>query len=290
MSISSLISQPAEYITSLLLSLPGIMLALCGHEAAHAYIAHKRGDDTAKLMGRMSLNPARHLDPMGFVCMLLVGLGWAKPVPVNPNNFRHRRRDDLLVSLAGIAANILMCIIAVLLMNLLYFIAFNRAAAGSVEGLSVLSYADSSYFLNTIVSSPVYVEGTTLYKLLTGIWVVDSNDITVLLITPALGTVAGYVYKMLISAAQLNICLAAFNLIPVPPLDGYHVLNDLILRRPLFAPAKAARIGSGILLALVLLGNINPNLNIISTALGYVVRGALGLLTSLGQSIITLLG
>ena len=88
-----LFNNPMDTLLSLLISLPGIFLALSAHEAAHGWVALKCGDPTAKMMGRITLNPLRHIDPVGFLCMLFAGFGWAHPVPVNPNNFRNYRKD-----------------------------------------------------------------------------------------------------------------------------------------------------------------------------------------------------
>ena len=81
-----------SWVVSLLLSLPVVLLALSLHELAHGYVAYKCGDPTAKHFGRLTLNPLRHLDPVGFGCMLLIGFGWANPVPVNSRYFRKPRR------------------------------------------------------------------------------------------------------------------------------------------------------------------------------------------------------
>ncbi len=90
-----------------------ILLVLPVHEWAHAYVAHRCGDDTAKWNGRLTLNPFRHLDAWGTVMMLTVGIGYAKPVPVQSRNFRHYKRDMILVALAGPLSNFLMAVVAV---------------------------------------------------------------------------------------------------------------------------------------------------------------------------------
>jgi Peptidase family M50. len=95
-----------------------ILSALVLHEIAHGYIAYKNGDDTAKVMGRLTLNPVSHLDPIGTLCMLLVGFGWAKPVPVNPNNIQ-TRKGMLGVSVAGVITNL---ILSFLLFGIYYLI------------------------------------------------------------------------------------------------------------------------------------------------------------------------
>lgn len=106
--------------SNLLYRIPALLIALTFHEVAHGYIAYKLGDPTAKQSGRLSLNPLRHIDPLGLLALLLVGFGWAKPVPVNPLYFRSDRRYGLFwVGLAGPLANFLLAFAAALLFVLL---------------------------------------------------------------------------------------------------------------------------------------------------------------------------
>ncbi len=107
--------DPKEIIASLLLSLPVIFLALSLHETAHGFVAWKCGDQTARNLGRLTLNPIKHLDPMGALFMLLFGYGWAKPVPINTRNFRKPKRDMALTAAAGPAANLLLGLLGALL-------------------------------------------------------------------------------------------------------------------------------------------------------------------------------
>ena len=109
--LSSILQDPL----SLLYTLPAIIIGLTVHEWAHAFAADKLGDPTAKNLGRMTLNPFAHIDLFGFLCLLVVGFGWAKPVPVNPRNFKNYRRDDIIVSLAGIAMNLVVAFFATIL-------------------------------------------------------------------------------------------------------------------------------------------------------------------------------
>ncbi|NLZ38810.1 MAG: site-2 protease family protein [Firmicutes bacterium] len=103
--------------SGLLFRVPALLLALTFHELAHGYVAYRLGDPTAKLQGRLTLNPLKHIDPLGLLALWLVGFGWAKPVPVNPLYFRgDRRRGLLLVSLAGPLANFLLAFITALLL------------------------------------------------------------------------------------------------------------------------------------------------------------------------------
>ena len=106
-------------IQSLLLIAPPILLALTFHEYAHAFVAHRYGDDTAQRSGRLTLNPLRHLDPLGTIMIFLVHFGWAKPVPVNPYNLRNPKKDMLWISAAGPLSNMLLALISGLLFRLL---------------------------------------------------------------------------------------------------------------------------------------------------------------------------
>ena len=97
-----------EYFYSLLLSLPGILIAISFHEMAHAYAADAMGDPTPKDAGRLTVNPLKHIDPLGFISMLLFRFGWAKPVPVNPNNFKDKKKGMIAVALSGVLTNLLL--------------------------------------------------------------------------------------------------------------------------------------------------------------------------------------
>lgn len=110
----------ANAIVVLLFYVFAILSALILHEVAHGWVAYKCGDLSAKDAGRLTLNPAKHLDPLGTLCFVLFGFGWAVPVPINPLNFRHPRRDAVLVSIAGIAMNLLLAFIASFFFVLLY--------------------------------------------------------------------------------------------------------------------------------------------------------------------------
>lgn len=104
-----------EAIISLLLFIPTILISLTVHEYCHGYAAYKCGDNTAHWNGRLTLNPLKHLDPVGTIMMLLFGFGYAKPVPINPRNFKHYKRDLCIVSLAGPLSNVFLAILGLLL-------------------------------------------------------------------------------------------------------------------------------------------------------------------------------
>ena len=164
--ISNLQADPAGTILEYAFLGICILLSLILHECAHGYVALKCGDPTAKMLGRLTLDPRKHLDPVGTLCMIFLRVGWAKPVPINPRNFRHYRRDYILVSFAGIAVNFLLFLIGL--------------AAYVLLAKHIHSYSDVWY----------------------------------------------YAIQFTVMLAQINIGLAIFNLIPVPPLDGYRILNQ----------------------------------------------------------------
>ena len=242
--VNSFLENPREMLIFLLLSTPGRLMALSLHEFAHAWMANRCGDPTARMLGRLTVNPAKHLDPIGTIMMLLLGFGWAKPVPVNPRNYRSYRRDDLKVSIAGVTMNLTMFILSFLAMC--GFVGFTIAHLPQLE-------------LSTVGTPEMYTVNMLGKRVVcTGEYYVNMKDLFTLapyvadyLIQPALGRMAGYAYQMLSYFVQVNIALAIFNLIPVPPLDGYHVLNDLLLKRSLFASEKVARIAYGSLMALI---------------------------------------
>ncbi len=124
-------------LENLILIAPPILLALTFHQYSHAYIAHRFGDDTAQKYGRLSLNPLRHLDPLGTIMIFLVQFGWAKPVPVNPYNLRNPKRGMLWISAAGPLSNMLLALGSGLLFRFLSDVA-PVAQRNSTLGLLVL--------------------------------------------------------------------------------------------------------------------------------------------------------
>ncbi len=247
--IDQFLSHPLQMLTFFLLAFPGRVLALSVHEFAHAWVANRCGDPTAKLMGRMTLNPLKHLDPLGTVLMLVVGYGWARPVPVNPRNYRNYRRDDLLVSLAGVTMNALMFLLGLLLMLLFFALSIRRSAEPG-----------SGIMLSALLAR------------------YDYYDVAIYWAQQSFGEIAGYAFQMLYYFTVTNLVLCLFNLLPVPPLDGYHVFNDLILRRrQLFANPQTARIASTVMFVLVLSGVVGRVLGWVDAR---VLDGAAGVAVS----------
>lgn len=126
--ITQIFQNPLQF----LYFLPAIIIGLTVHEWAHAYAAYRLGDPTARNMGRMTLNPIAHIDPIGFIMLILVGFGWAKPVPINPRNFKHFKRDDIIVSLAGITMNLLVAFV----FSFVYVAGFLKWGLGTNEAFT----------------------------------------------------------------------------------------------------------------------------------------------------------
>jgi len=186
--ISLLFRNPGAFI---LLVIP-LMYSIIIHELAHGWVADKMGDSTARWLGRLSLDPRKHLDPIGTLMLFIFGFGWAKPVPVNFDNLRDQRKGLILVSAAGIVANILLAFISLFLLQLL-----NPAPFGAVS-------------------------------------------------------------TFLIYMAQVNIMLAAFNLIPLPPLDGSKILMGFAPPQLQYTLARIEPYGFFIILFLLMLNVLDP--------------------------------
>ena len=110
-SLRSGISDPAQWLVDKMLLLPRIIIGLSFHEFGHAAVAYKLGDNTPKMQGRVTLNPLAHIDWMGLAALFFCGFGWGQPVQINPYNFKHRRRDELFVALAGVIMNALLALL-----------------------------------------------------------------------------------------------------------------------------------------------------------------------------------
>lgn len=142
----------ADIIVSLLFSMPIILFALSLHETAHGYVAYKCGDLTAYNLGRLTLNPIKHIDPMGFFCMLVLGFGWAKPVPINTRNFNNPKRGMALSALAGPASNAIVGLISSVLYG--FFVALQAYLA--YQGASSFALTCLGYTCELFVLSALY--------------------------------------------------------------------------------------------------------------------------------------
>lgn len=136
-------------IIQLILSVPIVLFALSCHEAAHAYAAYKMGDRTAFNLGRMTINPAKHLDLWGTLCMIAFGFGWAKPVPINPRNFDNPKKGMAITGIAGPLANLILGIIGAFCCSLTWFIEIKVIMSGTMNEtlLSLFSVLYAFFYL-----------------------------------------------------------------------------------------------------------------------------------------------
>ena len=174
----------------LILTALAVIITLTVHEYCHGYAAYKMGDNTAKNLGRLTLNPIHHLDPLGALCMLFFHIGWAKPVPINPRNFKNPKRGFALTALAGPLSNLVLAFV--------------------FSGVYLLLFKTT---MNVMISEGV-----------------------------------GFLFNLLKTATSffaifysVNIGLAIFNLIPIPPLDGSRILTVILPERAYFAIMKYER-------------------------------------------------
>ncbi len=198
-AILLLITGSSSGFINKLLFLPGIIIGITFHEAAHGYVSHWLGDPTPKNQGRLSLNPLSHIDPMGFIALLLVGFGWGKPVMIDPRYYKNPKRDELLVSLAGVTTNLIIAIIFAVIQILL------------IEAGIAYSLGSTWNMLNLMIQYVVFV----------------------------------------------NLVLMCFNLLPIPPLDGFSVITQLFDLRRYDWYYKLYSNGFFILMALVFIGALD---------------------------------
>lgn len=264
--ITQLQSDPVGFLISMAYVWGVILISLILHECAHGYVALKCGDPTAKMMGRLSLNPARHLDPIGTLCMFLLGFGWAKPVPVNPRNFRDYRRDDFFVSIAGVTVNMTIFIAAVFLSCVV-----NRIMMGPETMELIMDAYDVG--VEPFVS-PMYNVGNFLIE---GDWKslaeyypyaygFENGEIYFKEGMEALNELLSmpwllHVQRLLLLLAQVNLTLAIFNLFPIPPLDGFHVVNDILLKGRLQLNYQVHQITRIVLTVLLISGALDKVLS-----------------------------
>ena len=201
MLISLLRSGQANLMTVSMYILSILLTVLPLHECAHGFVAHKLGDDTAKRQGRLTLNPLAHIDYMGAALMLLIGFGWAKPVPVDARKFKDPKKGMALTALAGPVSNLLAAVVAGLILN----------------GLEAMVY-NGVMPINTVVT---------------------------------------YVYLFFYFLISVNIGLAVFNFIPVPPLDGSKILMAFLPDKALYWIAQREQMISMGLFVVIMMGGFN---------------------------------
>ncbi len=163
------------YILQIVAGAVAIIFVFSPHEFAHAWVAYKNGDMTAKLYGRMTLNPLKHMDPFGYVMCILTGFGWAKPVPVNPNNFRHYRRGLFTTAIAGVITNYIIAFIAYPLSLLVERFLWPMAAVQNNTILYYLVYLLwCIFYLIYVYSLSVFVFNLLPFRPLDGFRIVES--------------------------------------------------------------------------------------------------------------------
>jgi len=207
-----------------------LILSLTLHELAHAVVAEWVGDDTARNLGRITLNPLKHLDPMGALLLLFIGFGWAKPVPINPAKFRNQRSGLFFVSIAGVVVNFLIAILALIA---LAYLGLQMDASGH---LAIKANSVANNLINSEYGS----------EILTGLFMI----------------------------AQINIILAVFNLIPVPPLDGSKVVLSIF---PSLNSVFRQIQRYGFLIIIVLIRLDSSSINLLDKVTNAISRMVLGL-------------
>jgi len=145
--------------------IPAAVIGLTVHEFSHAFCAYKLGDNTAKLDGRLTLNPLKHIDWMGFILIVIAGFGWAKPVVFNPDNLKHKHRDEILISIAGPLSNFILALLFFVIARLLYFSDFFSATKLGLDVINMImiwGVINFSLFVFNLIPLPP-LDGSHIY-------------------------------------------------------------------------------------------------------------------------------
>ncbi len=199
------LSNPKTYFLNMLIALPGIVIGLSFHEFGHAFMSDRLGDPTPRAQGRVTLNPMAHFDPVGFLALMFCGFGWGIPVEIDPRHYKHPRRDELLVSLAGVVMNLIVAIVFSFIVHFVY------------------------------INVP--------YDKLSD------------------GTLMGTLFNILLQVVIVNVVLMVFNLIPVPPLDGFGIITEIFNLREKSFYYTLYNYGFPILMILLIVGVVDKILN-----------------------------
>lgn len=210
MDFSQLIIQVIALLIVIFITMPL-------HEWAHGFVAYKLGDNTAKMSGRLKFNPMAHIDPFGTLCIILFGIGWAKPVPINPRNFKNPKVGMAITAFAGPLSNLIAGFVGTVIMQSLYLLLTTEVA---------LNFNYANIIMNTITFFNYFV--------------------------------------------LINIGLAVFNLLPIPPLDGSKILYAFLPNNLVYKISMYERQISFVLILLLLVG---PFSKFINTASGFVYSG-----------------
>lgn len=199
MAVNSLMrggfSNPADWLMSKLMILPGIIIGLSFHEFGHAIVSTRLGDPTPRQQGRVTVNPLAHIDPVGMLCLIFCGFGWGIPVQINPSYYKNRRAGEIMVGFAGVAMNLILALVFSLLVRL----------------------------------------------------VVMSSDV--------MGTeMASVLYQVLLNVVGINVVLMVFNLLPIPPLDGFGIVDNIFNLKKYSWYGQVYQYGYFILIFMVLIG------------------------------------
>lgn len=231
--------DPLGFVIYAAFFLVTVLTSLILHEMAHGYVALRCGDPTAKMMGRLSLDPRKHLDPLGTIFMFFLGIGWAKPVPVNPRNFRNYRRDDFMVSIAGICMNLILMTVCTLLSVVVTLVMW-RPEIRQFYDLETLT----SWRMGIGASIAMGYDTAYLSNFMAVPWLI-------------------HIQRFLLLMCQINASLAIFNLLPIPPLDGFHLLNDTVLKGRMRLNAQTFQIMQIVLIVLCLTGVLSRVLTVL---------------------------